>query len=168
LAYVRGARTLILAALVLYAIFGTIFILAGTVLGDVGVTAIGISRFLFLVLVYALLYSPLRGGMLPQAPTRALVLGIVSFFIGGIETGILLLIASYKLRRAIVFAIGPGPHPAEVPPPAEVGVLGGGLESPQPVAEAVPEEKLTRFCPTCGSALAPPYRFCTNCGARIR
>lgn len=153
------------AALVLYAFFGILFLAVFAVTENIFMLGMGLVPLVYLVIVYYVLYTSIVKGRIKVARTRALALGIISLFVGGIISGILLLVAFIKLDRAdglirpampIRRALEPPtapPQPAVIPQPEEAR---------RKEAEAHP-----RYCPSCGQVLQPPYRFCTNCGARV-
>ncbi len=163
---VDSAKTLTLVALILYGIFGTIFVLLGFLFFLFII--FGVVPLLFLLLAYVTVYQPLSQGRPADARTPALVIGIISIFFGGPISGILLIIAYAKANSAyrILLAIpsaqptvdsgtptDPWSPPSVGPPPSE-----GGAE-----AARTPE-----YCPSCGARLSPEYRFCNNCGAQLR
>lgn len=162
-----AAATLTLVALVLYGVFGALFLLIGALVAALaGALASGVFLFLgifplaFLVLAHQLVYARLKEGRYAEAATPCLVLGIVSLFVGGVISGILLLVAYAKAKAAGTMVRLAARIREELAAPA--------LAPPSiPAQPAAPSEAAPPALPTCGSCgwqAGPRDRFCTNCG----
>ncbi len=155
----NSARTLTLVALVLYGLFGGLFLLLGLVLLPFGLffIVLGALPLIFLFIVYATVYQPLGEGRVSAASAPALVLGILSLLFGGVISGILLLVAYAKIESASRALVATPPSPGYAPPSP-------GPTAPPPGGE---EPQGAPYCPSCGAQVQPPYRFCNNCGTRL-
>lgn len=108
------AKTLTLVAIIIQVIFFVIGIVAIAGLAIVASTsgvpllgAAGAFGILFLVgliwilLDYFLVYKPLAEERVEEAQTPSIVLGIIQLIIGGVITGILLIVAYVKIRDSM-------------------------------------------------------------------
>lgn len=161
---IESAKTLCLVAIVFYGVFGAIFTFIGIVLPFL--LFFGIVPLLFLVLAYTTVYKPLIEGRPVDAQTPALVLGIISLFIGGVISGILLLVAYAKASSAARLLR------AFPPPPLARTTTPESVHSGTPTLSLAREHRggeggMIRYCPSCGARLEPSYMFCNNCGLEL-
>lgn len=161
----ESAKGLTIAALVLYGVFGVLFLLLWVAFPSPFFLFFGAVPLLFLILTLALVYAPLSEGRPGSAKGPALALGIISIFVGGIISAILLLVAYSKIQSAhtaITFASG-----SPFSYTSALSRIATQREQPTtPLSAATGREP--RFCPACGSALSPPFKFCTHCGSRVQ
>ncbi len=159
-----SAKTLALVALILYGVFGTLIILVGILVPFLII--FGIIPIIFLLLAYVTVYTPLTQGRPGEARTPALVLGIISLFIGGVISGILLIVAYAKANSAHVRLVtGPRVPPA---PSTVTEATPTPLTPRGPAPEGAETTKPPEYCPSCGVKLSPEYRFCNNCGTKVQ
>lgn len=154
---VTSARSLTTAALVLYAVFGLIFLGLGVF--SFLFLFLGIVPFVMFLVVYATVREPLGRGEVARAATPALVLGILSLLLTNIISGILLLVAYAKISRA----------QSALETAAWRAAPAGGAASWAPGGQTgagVPAGDM-RYCPSCRAPLTPPYRYCTHCGYQV-
>jgi hypothetical protein len=143
------AHTLVLIGLVLQGIEVGVILFIGFVLiipPGVGAVVFGLALVgvIWLLLVYTFSYRRTNEGDYEGARTPTLVFGILSIVGLGIVSGILYLVAYWKLGDAIN-------ETTDTTPPW-----------------AAPIPALTRkFCPSCGRASPPSSRFCQVCGAQF-
>lgn len=92
------------------------------------------------------------------AKSKTLVWTIIGFILGGLITGILLLIAYFKFDPVINWARGQG---------GMASPMGGQMApSPGPVpGGAMSAAGGQKFCASCGSPNAAGAQFCAKCGA---
>ncbi len=159
----RSAKYLALAAIILYAIFGGFTLLIGLAAASEVLIFFGSLPFFLLILTVVTVYIPLSEGMVAEARNFALALGIISIFIGGIISGILLIVAYAKANSAYR-AFAPA---RRVAPPAMAAVEStpGALSSS--AMEEAADAETPNYCPSCGVKLRPEYNFCNNCGHRL-
>ena len=124
------AKTLVLVAIILQAVFfvigileviGLVALLTGTTvpstnttpsLGAFGIIAIVFSialaiGILWIALDYFLIYKRLKEEKVREAETPAIVLGIIQLIFGGLIPGILLIVAYVKIKDSLSRAVAP-------------------------------------------------------------
>lgn len=167
--HAESAKGWTLAALILYGVFGALFLLMWAVVPAILLFILGMIPLFFLFLVYATVYRPLSVGKVREARSPALALGIVSIFVGGVLSAIFLIIAYLKANRAYTsILLAESAVPAHVQTPGSTVPEWVSPTSPKRIDVTPSGSRTPEYCASCGTRLAPPYRFCTSCGSRIQ
>jgi hypothetical protein len=187
------ARVLILVGLILQAVLVGILVLAGFSVGFV--TGSGIANgagiffvlagagLVWVILVYALSYTPAANAEYESATVPTLVLGILSIslfvvlpapLLSGFTVlpGALYLVGCAEFRSAIQVDRR-APKPVEeqsLPRPPQYVAPAGSVPHPQyatPANALLPLPPGTKYCKTCGQPTVAQARVCRNCGAPL-